>query len=141
MGTDGGVDPIGRTVLQRTGSDDRPEAFAEIPPSLAPNSLSHMSIHHHETLGVFGGVIGGLDFRVGDEMKVILPVEGKAMGEVINEPVNLAVGIAARLRDRVQCGTQTLASAVARASAKAFELSSARRWRASKSSLSLASKA
>jgi hypothetical protein len=39
-----------------------------------------MSIHHHETLGVFGGVIGGLDFWMGDEMKVILPVEVKAMG-------------------------------------------------------------
>jgi hypothetical protein len=81
VGTDGGVDPhIGRTVLQRAGSDYRPEAFAEIPPSLAPSSLGHMSIHHHETLGVFGGVIGGLDFRMGDEMKVILPVEVKAMG-------------------------------------------------------------
>jgi hypothetical protein len=39
-----------------------------------------MSIHHHETQGLFGGVIGGLDFRVGDEMKVTLPVEVKAMG-------------------------------------------------------------
>jgi hypothetical protein len=39
-----------------------------------------MSIHHHETQGLFGRVIGGLDFRVGDEMKVTLPVEGKAMG-------------------------------------------------------------
>jgi len=81
VGADGGVDPvIGRTVLQRAGSDDRPEAFAEIPPSVAPSSLGHMSIHHHETQGLFGGVIGGLDFRVGDEMKVTLPVEVKAMG-------------------------------------------------------------
>ena len=50
-----------------------------------------MSIHHHETQGLFGGVIGGLDFRVG-----------------INEPVNFAVGIVARLQDRVQCGIPDL---------------------------------
>src|SRR5665647_3611179 len=67
-----------------------------------------MSVHHHETQSLFGGVIGGLDFRVGDEMKVTLPVAGKAMGEVINEPVNFAVGIAARLQDRVQCGSPDL---------------------------------
>ena len=81
VGVDGGVDPvIGRTFLQRAGSDDRPEALAEIPPSLAPSSLSHMAIDHHETQGLFGGVIGGLDFRMSDEMKVTLPVEVKAMG-------------------------------------------------------------
>ena len=80
VGTDGGVDPlISRTLLNRAGSDDRPESFAEIPPSLAPSSLGHMSVHHHETHGLFDGVVGGLDFRVGDETEVTLSVEAKAM--------------------------------------------------------------
>jgi hypothetical protein len=30
-----------------------------------------MAIHHHETHGLFGRVIGGLDFRVGDEMRLL----------------------------------------------------------------------
>ena len=109
VGVDGGVDPlISRALLERAGREDRPEAFAEVPPSLAPSSLGHMSIHHHETHGLFGGVIGGLDLRVGDEMKVTLPVEAKAMAEVLNEPVDFAVGIAAGLQDRVQCGIPNL---------------------------------
>ena len=109
VGVDGGVDPlISRALLERAGREDRPEAFAEVPPSLAPSSLGRMSIHHHETHGLFGGVIGGLDLRVGDEMKVTLPVEAKAMAEVLNEPVDFAVGIAAGLQDRVQCGIPDL---------------------------------
>ncbi len=81
VGTDGSVDPvIGRTFLQRAGGDNRPESFAEIAPSLAPSALGQVPIHHDETHGLFGGVIGGLDFRVGDEKKATLPVEGKAMG-------------------------------------------------------------
>ena len=80
VGTDSSVDPlIGRALLQRAGSDDRPESFAEIPPALAASSLRHMSVHYHETQGLLGGVIGGLNFRVGNEMKVTLPVEAKAM--------------------------------------------------------------
>src|ERR1035441_7442659 len=61
VGADGGVDPvIGRTFLQRAGSDDRPETFAKIPPSLASSALGYMAVHHHETHGLFGGIIGGL---------------------------------------------------------------------------------
>src|ERR1035438_180255 len=48
------LDPvIGRTFLQRAGSDDRPEAFAKSPPSLASSSLGHIAVHHHETHGLF----------------------------------------------------------------------------------------
>jgi len=80
-----------------------------------------MAIHHHETQGLFDGVIGGLDFRVGDEMKVTLAVEGKAMGEVVNEPVNFAVGISGAVAGSGPVRAfQTLASPVARASAKSL---------------------
>jgi hypothetical protein len=39
-----------------------------------------MPIHHYEAHGLFDGVVGGLDFRVGDETEVTLSMEAKAMG-------------------------------------------------------------
>jgi len=63
-----------------------------------------VTIHHHETQGLFGGVVGGWDFRRRDEAKVAFAMLAKAVRQILDETVDFAVGITTGMKNRLQRG-------------------------------------
>jgi hypothetical protein len=43
-----------------------------------------MTIHHHKTHGLFGGVVGRFDFRRGDESEVAFSRLAKALDQILD---------------------------------------------------------
>jgi len=95
---------IGGALLQGAGGDDRPDSLAEVTAARATRALGHMPIHHNETHGLFGGVVGRLDFRRSNEPKVSLSVVMKAQDQILDQAVDFAVRIATGMKRRFQRG-------------------------------------
>jgi len=137
VGTDGSVDPLkGRTLFcSEQVAITVQSRSQELAPSLGACALGHMPIHYHETHGLFDGVVGGLDFRVGDGKGSNLWLEGKSDGDssYTNEPVELCAGIAARMQYRFQGGIPDLGLGGGQGQSKSLLAEFGARWRAPKS--------